>query len=418
VIRHLILAFNIWTVKLWRSLVKAGEASSRSRARGCGSHTVGCVPDPASLDPIAEAHRQWSARWPEHADHMAAVTSVMRVQQLLLSRVEDVLKPYGLTFALYEALRLLAFSRAGSLPMGKMGARLMVHPAAVTNAIGKLEQRQLVRRSMSPEDRRVVLAAITPAGRALADEATDALNQADFGLLGLTPAQAAELTRALRDIRDLAGDLHAGGKSLGPAPPQAGGRGQRRVRSRLMTSRWIWLAPSKIRITSASRMHRSAKKSWCTRHRRTPGPRRRSPPSRCPSRPASRPAPARNSRSASRSQAACRHVAGRTPRRRPYRRAVTPALVLDDGLQELALCRIPHGHIQGPLGDAGRHRRDAEATRARPARSAVPAPSPRAGARPGPAHRRTPSSRSPSSSGHLVLGHVRGQAGASAGTRS
>ena len=63
------------------------------------------------------------------ADHMAAVTSVMRVQQLLLSRVEDILKPYGLTFAAYEALRLLAFSRRGSLPMGKMGERLMVHPA-------------------------------------------------------------------------------------------------------------------------------------------------------------------------------------------------------------------------------------------------------------------------------------------------
>src|SRR6202789_1693546 len=90
-----------------------------------------------SFDPIAEAHRQWSDRWPEQADHMAAVTSVMRVQQLLLSRVEDILKPYGLTFSLYEALRLLAFSRTGALPMGKMGTRLMVHPTTVTNAIGK-----------------------------------------------------------------------------------------------------------------------------------------------------------------------------------------------------------------------------------------------------------------------------------------
>jgi DNA-binding MarR family transcriptional regulator len=166
-----------------------------------------CVPAHVPFDPITEAHRQWSARWPQHADHMAAVTSVMRVQQLLLSRVEDTLKPYGLTFALYEALRLLAFSRTGSLPMGKMGTRLMVHPAAVTNAIGKLEQRQLVQRSMSPTDRRVVLAAITPAGRALAEEATDALNQADFGLPGLAAGQAAELTETLRQIRDLAGDL-------------------------------------------------------------------------------------------------------------------------------------------------------------------------------------------------------------------
>jgi DNA-binding MarR family transcriptional regulator len=140
---------------------------------------------------------------------MAAVTSVMRVQQLLLARVEDILKPYGVTFAAYEALRLLAFTRAGSLPMGKLGARLMVHPAAVTNAIGKLEQRGLVRRSMSPEDRRVVLATITDAGRSLADEATAALNEAAFGLPGLTPEQAASLVGMLRGVRALAGDLGA-----------------------------------------------------------------------------------------------------------------------------------------------------------------------------------------------------------------
>ena len=104
--------------------------------------------------------------------------SVMRVQQLLLSRVEDTLKPYGLTFAAYEALRLLAFSRRGSLPMGKMGERLMVHPASVTNAIRKLELRGLVQRQLSPADRRVVLATITDEGRALVGQATAALNQA------------------------------------------------------------------------------------------------------------------------------------------------------------------------------------------------------------------------------------------------
>ena len=138
---------------------------------------------------------------------MAVVTSVMRVQQLLLSRVEDTLKPYGLTFAAFEALRLLAFTRTGSLPMGKMGERLMVHPAAVTNAISKLEQRGLVTRQMSPQDRRVVLASVTPAGRALADEATTALNQADFGLPGLSRDQATAIAAALSLIRAAAGDV-------------------------------------------------------------------------------------------------------------------------------------------------------------------------------------------------------------------
>ena len=143
---------------------------------------------------------------------MAAVTSVMRAQQLLLSRVEDTLKPYGLTFAAYEALRLLAFSRRGSLPMGKMGERLMVHPASVTNAITRLEQRGLVERRLSPDDRRVVLATITPAGQALVREATEALNQASFGLPGLTAGQAAEVTSALRVLRVAGGDAAAGAR--------------------------------------------------------------------------------------------------------------------------------------------------------------------------------------------------------------
>ncbi|WP_407642579.1 MarR family winged helix-turn-helix transcriptional regulator [Actinomadura craniellae] len=167
---------------------------------------MGRVPSPHSFDPIAEAHRQWSVRWPEHADHMAAVTSVMRVQQLLLGRIEGLLKPHGLTFAGYEALRLLAFTRTGALPMGKMGQRLMVHPASVTNVIGRLEQRGLVLRRPSPDDRRIVLAEITPAGRSLVAEATETLNAADFGMPDLTAEQAAEVTARLRDVRVTTGD--------------------------------------------------------------------------------------------------------------------------------------------------------------------------------------------------------------------
>ncbi len=158
------------------------------------------------FDPIAEAHRQWSARWPEHADHMAAVTSVMRVQQLLISLVEDTLKPYGRTFAAYEALRLLAFTRHGSLPMGKIGERLMVHPASVTNAIRKLELRGLVQRNLSTDDRRIVLASISDEGRAIVAAATDALNEADFGLPGLPRERAVALIAALREVRTAAGD--------------------------------------------------------------------------------------------------------------------------------------------------------------------------------------------------------------------
>ena len=176
-----------------------------STRRGWRVAYGGLVPE--SLDPIAEAHRQWSARWPEHADHMAAVTSVMRVQQLLLARIEATLQPYGLTFAAYEALRLLAFTRNGSMPMGKMGERLMVHPASVTNAIRRLEQRGLVGRHTSDADRRVVLATITDAGREVARDATTALNRADFGIGALSQDETAQLTSMLRHVRVAVGDV-------------------------------------------------------------------------------------------------------------------------------------------------------------------------------------------------------------------
>jgi hypothetical protein len=53
----------------------------------------------------------------------------------------------------------------------------------------------------------VVLATITSQGRAIVAEATDALNQADFGLAGLTREQAAEITTSLRLLRSTTGDV-------------------------------------------------------------------------------------------------------------------------------------------------------------------------------------------------------------------
>ncbi len=165
---------------------------------------------PLPFDPIAEAYRQWSARWPEQAEQMAAVTSVMRTQQLLLAEIERVLRPYGLSFASYEALRLLAFTRSGELPMGKLGERLMVHPASVTNAVDRLEHRGLVRRRPSPQDRRRILAEIMPDGRELVEKATTALNDARFGMGALDRNEAVAINRLLRRLRAAAGDFADG----------------------------------------------------------------------------------------------------------------------------------------------------------------------------------------------------------------
>jgi DNA-binding MarR family transcriptional regulator len=161
---------------------------------------------PLPFDPIARAAQLWQDRIGP-AETMAAVTNVMRVQQILQSAVDAALRPHGLTFARYEALVLLVFSRHGSLPMKVMGQRLQLHPTSVTNIVDRLEADQLVERTPHPTDRRTTLVAITEAGRQRQKTATEVLTDMDFGLVGLDLGQTAQLTTLLTEVRQAAGDF-------------------------------------------------------------------------------------------------------------------------------------------------------------------------------------------------------------------
>ena len=158
------------------------------------------------FDPIDEAARQWGLRW-QGVPQMHAVTSLMRVHQLVLARLDAILKPHGLTFPRYEALVLLTFSSAGALPLGKMGERLQVHPTSVTSIVDRLERAGLVQRRRHPEDGRAVLAAITEAGREVVQAATADLVAADFGLGVFDEEGLRQLSELLRPVRRAAGDF-------------------------------------------------------------------------------------------------------------------------------------------------------------------------------------------------------------------
>lgn len=159
------------------------------------------------FDPIARARANWRDHGWDEADVMAAVTSITRVHQVLMQRIEAVLRPFDLTFARYEVLVLLTFARAGELPLGKVGERLQVSPASVTNAIDRLERSGYVRRSPHPTDGRTTLARLTVRGARVVEEATDALTAARFGADGLTDADAEAVFGLLAPFRARAGDF-------------------------------------------------------------------------------------------------------------------------------------------------------------------------------------------------------------------
>ena len=159
------------------------------------------------FDPISEARNNWEANGWQAVDAMSAATSITRANQLVMGRINEALAPFDLTFSRFEALALLHFSRRGSLPLGKMGNRLMVHPTSVTNAIDRLERDGLVRRMPHADDRRTVLAEITDEGRRVVAKAADALADIEFGLGGLSAGTLRALDDAIHTLRRDAGDF-------------------------------------------------------------------------------------------------------------------------------------------------------------------------------------------------------------------
>jgi DNA-binding MarR family transcriptional regulator len=165
---------------------------------------------PLRIDPVAEARRHWEERWgAEPSRPMAAVTSIMRAQQVLMARLNELVKPHGLTFPRYEALVLLSYTRSGELPIAKLGERLQVHRTSASSIVAALADDGLVTRVPSERDGRATLAVITDAGRAAARAATETLNAAEFGLGALAPDEQEGLTTVLRTLRLDAGDFLA-----------------------------------------------------------------------------------------------------------------------------------------------------------------------------------------------------------------
>jgi DNA-binding MarR family transcriptional regulator len=158
------------------------------------------------FDPIERASELWAKHIGDPTS-MRLATSIMRVQQLIIAELDAALKPHGITFARYEVLVLLSFSKTGRLPLSKIGERLMVHPTSVTNAMDRLEAQGLVKRVADKDDRRRTLAELTPQGEEVLADATRQIMAIDFAINGMAADQQDEAYELLRHLRLASGDF-------------------------------------------------------------------------------------------------------------------------------------------------------------------------------------------------------------------
>ena len=93
--------------------------------------------------------------------------NVLRTGDALLRREVEVLRTADLSFPQYNVLRILRGAGSDGLPTGSIADRMVTRDPDLTRLLDRLESRRLVSRSRSSSDRRVIVAAVTEAGRRL-----------------------------------------------------------------------------------------------------------------------------------------------------------------------------------------------------------------------------------------------------------
>jgi DNA-binding MarR family transcriptional regulator len=164
------------------------------------------VPKRWDRDPILEAYDLWLTNgWDGTADGMTAVTSLLRVNQLVGQRADAILTDLELSFARYEVLVVLYFNE-DAVPLSYVARALQLHQASVTSLVDKLEKQGLLERRAHPTDRRSTLAQITRTGKTRTRTAMDRLNAELYSGLGLETDEAKLLITLLTKMRRAWGD--------------------------------------------------------------------------------------------------------------------------------------------------------------------------------------------------------------------
>lgn len=131
-------------------------------------------------------------------DEMLVASWIVRAQQHLVIRIENLIAPFGLTMTKFECLVVLLASKNGALGMNKMAERLNVHPTSITYAVDSLVDVGLVERRPHPEDRRRKLAALTDLGRTTTEKALDVLEGDRFGIQSIGESKLHSLAELLQ----------------------------------------------------------------------------------------------------------------------------------------------------------------------------------------------------------------------------
>ncbi|HYC93594.1 MAG TPA: MarR family transcriptional regulator [Thermoanaerobaculia bacterium] len=128
--------------------------------------------------------------------------NLVRTADTLTRELDLLLQPYGLTTTQYNVLRILRGAGEEGSTCSGISERLLAFDPDVTRLLDRLEKGQLVQRTRSTTDRRVVMTTITTAGLELLgklDEPVESLLKQQFR--GIGRERLRQLVAELEEIR-------------------------------------------------------------------------------------------------------------------------------------------------------------------------------------------------------------------------
>ena len=133
-----------------------------------------------------------------------AALSVLHTADGLRRLYGEAMTPFGVTFQQYNALRIIRGAGEDGIPSQEIGERMIERSPGMTRLLDRLEQKGLVVRTRSREDRRVVVCMLTEESSALLDRMEASVREAEQrAMASLDVPRLRELTDLLDNIRSV-----------------------------------------------------------------------------------------------------------------------------------------------------------------------------------------------------------------------
>ena len=159
--------------------------------------------DDEQTDHVERVHSLWLRELPDvNLEGSAILARARRITLMVRDKVVPVLSRHGLDGG--EFYVLAALRRAGppfAMRPTELFRALMVSSGGLTDRLRRLEQRKLIRRRPSDEDRRSLLVELTAEGGRLVERAFREDMEVETAIVaGLSPNQREELARLLKKL--------------------------------------------------------------------------------------------------------------------------------------------------------------------------------------------------------------------------